>query len=138
MKSRFSRRRRQFSENSSDHENKPEAKPLGDKSASSSRRYHDEAGIMTETALKLFVGLFISLVASISLVRLIPYHFAQSIKLKELRSQVQETEYRVKSKKLQLMKNFDSQQSENLREKYSSRIDKHKIRLFWRNKDRSE
>ena len=80
----------------------------------------------------MFNGLFISFVASTSLIRLIPYHFAQSIKLRELRSQVQETEYRVKSKKLQLMKNFDSQQAEQLREKYSSRIDKNKTRLFFR------
>ena len=138
MKSRSPRRQRKFFGNFSSNKHDSKTPTVVNKSASSSRRSHDETGIMTETALKLFVGLFISLVASISLVRLIPYHFAQSIKLKELKSQVKETEYRVKSKKLQLMKNFDSQQSENLREKYSSRIDKNKIRLFWRNQDKPE
>jgi len=138
MKYRSSRRKRQFSGSLSKKDSNASAKPIIDKSASSNRRYHDEVGILAETSLKLFVGLFISLVASISLVRLIPYHFAQSIKLKELKSQVKETEYRVKSKKIQLMQNFDSQQAENLREQYSSRIDKHKIRLFWRNKDKAE
>ena len=140
MKSRSSRYKRQPLRNSTSPHNEAAAKRKSNKlnASASNRRHYNEAGIMTETALKLFVGLFISLVASISLVRLIPYHFAQSIKLKELQSQVKETEYRVKSKKRQLMTNFDSQQAENLREKYSSRIDKQKIRLFWRSKDNSE
>ena len=138
MKSRSPRHKRKFVRNFISPQNEAAANQTSDKSNSSARRHYSEAGIMTETALKLFVGLFISLVASISLVRLIPYHFAQSIKLKELKSQVKETEYRVKSKKRQLMTNFDSQQAENLREQYSSRIDKQKIRLFWRNQDKSE
>lgn len=142
MKSRSPRRQRNVFENFlanklSPKKQRAKAKPTVSKPASPIR-HHNEAGIMTETALKLFVGLFVSLVASISLVRLIPYHFAQSIKLQELQSQVKETEYRVKSKKRQLMKNFDSQQSENLREEYSSRINKNKIRLFLRNQDQSE
>lgn len=138
MKFRSSRRKRQFSETLSTKDDHASINSVSDRPGATNRRYHDEVGIMTETSLKLFVGLFISLVASISLVRLIPYHFAQSLKLKELKSQVKETEYRVKSKKLQLMKNFDSQQAENLREQYSSRIEKHKIRLFWRDRDKSE
>ena len=107
MKSRSPRHKRQFVKNFTSPQNEAVANQTSSKSNSSNRRHYSEAGIMTETALKLCVGLFISLVASISLVRLIPYHFAQSIKLKELKSQVKETEYRVKSKKRQLMTNFD-------------------------------
>lgn len=90
-----------------------------------------EAGMIAETSLKLFFGLFVSVVATISLVRLLPYHFSQSAKLTELRAQVKETEYRVNIKRQQLQKNFDSEQIESLMEEHSPRIEKNKVRVFW-------
>lgn len=89
-----------------------------------------EAGAIAETSLKLFFGLFVSLIATMSLVRLLPYHFAQSAKLTELRAQVKETEYKVKIKRQQLQKNFDSEQIETLMEEHSPRIGKDRVRVF--------
>lgn len=89
---------------------------------------HD--GAIAETSLKLFFGLFVSLIATMSLVRLLPYHFAQSAKLTELRAQVRETEYKVKIKRQQLQKNFDSEQIETLMEEHSPRIGKDRVRVF--------
>jgi hypothetical protein len=107
---------------------------IASKSKSSAKTLHSlnspEAGAIAETSLKLFFGLSVSLVATISLVRLLPYHFAQSEKLTELRAQVAETEYRVNIKRQQLQKNFDSEQMETLMEEHSPRIGKDRVRVF--------
>lgn len=107
---------------------------ISPKSKSSAKTLHSlnspEAGAIAETSLKLFFGLFASLVATISLARLLPYHFSQSEKLTELRSQVAETEHRVNIKRQQLQKNFDSEQIETLMEEHSSRIGKNRVRVF--------
>ena len=89
-----------------------------------------EAGMIAETSLKLFFGLFVSLVTTISLCKLLPYHFSQSAKLTELRAQVKETESRVNIKRQQLQKNFDSEKMETLMEEHSSRIGKDRVRVF--------
>ena len=97
----------------------------------SSRRKLTETELITETTLKLFLSLLVTLVATISFGKLLPYHFAQSGKLKELRAQVKETEYRVNKKHQQLQKNFDSQQIEALMEEHSPRMTKNRVRVFW-------
>ena len=89
-----------------------------------------EAGMIAESSLKLFFGLFVSLLTTISLCKLLPYHFSQSAKLTELRAQVEETEYRVNIKRQQLQKNFDSEKMETLMEEHSSRIGKDRVRVF--------
>ena len=97
----------------------------------SSRRKLTEAELVTEATLKLFLSLLVTLVATVSLGKLLPYHFAQSGKLKELRAQVRETEYRVNKKHQQLQENFDSQQIEALMEKHSPHMTKNRVRVFW-------
>lgn len=96
-----------------------------------------EAGMIAETSLKLFFGLFVSLVTTISLCKLLPYHFSQSAKLTELRAQVEETESRVNIKRQQLQQNFDSEKIETLMEKHSSRIGKDRVRVFLQKSDSS-
>ena len=95
-----------------------------------SLRSANETGRITENSLKLFLSLLVSLVATISLARLVPYHSAQSAKLKELRAQVKETEYRVSHKRKQLQKNFDSWEIERLMEEHSPRVSKNRVRVF--------
>ena len=97
-------------------------------------RKTSETDILTEISLKLFLSLLVSLIGAISLARLLPYHFAQSAKLKELRAQVKETEHRVKIKRQQLHKNFDSWQIETLMEEHSPRISQGKVRVLWQKK----
>ena len=97
-----------------------------------------EAGTIAETSLKLGFSLLVTLVATISLARLLPYHFAQSAKLKELRAQVKETEYRVNIKRQQLKKNFDPMQIEALMKEHSPRISKNRVRVFWKKPITSE
>jgi hypothetical protein len=100
---------------------------------SSNHRHVNETGMIAETSLKLFFSLLVSIVASISLARLLPYHFAQLNQLRELRAQTQETKHRVQIKRQQLEKNFDSSQINTLMEEHSPRIDQNRIRVFWQN-----
>ena len=103
--------------------------------SSSKIRRANQAGCMTENSLKLFLSLLVSLVAAISLARLIPYHSAQTEKLKELRAQVKETEYRVNNQRKQLQKNFDSSEIERLMEEHSPRVAKNRIRVILQEQD---
>jgi hypothetical protein len=96
-------------------------------------RHSDETGMIAETSLKLFFSLLVSLIATVSLARLLPYHFAQLSQLKELRAQVQETKHRVEIKRQQLEKNFDSSQINTLMEEHSPRISQNRVRVFWQN-----
>ena len=100
-------------------------------------RRPNETDIITDVSLKLFLSLLVSLIGAISLARLLPYHFAQTAKLKELRAQVKETEHRVKIKRQQLHKNFDSWQTKTLMEEYSPRISKGKVRVLWQKKQQT-
>lgn len=114
--------------------NSPSRKKVYSASARSKKTYRvpsHEAGVVTETSLKLFFSLFVGLVATISLVRLLPYHFAQSGKLRELRTQVKETEQRVIGKREQLRQNFDFGEDQVLMEQHSPKISKDRVRLFW-------
>lgn len=95
----------------------------------------DETGAIAETSLKLFFSLLVSLVATVSLVRLLPYHLAQLNQLKELRAQVRETEHRVEIKRQEIEKNFDSSQINALMEEYSPRISQNRLRVFWQNRN---
>ena len=90
-----------------------------------------EVGVVTEASLKLFFSLFVGLVAIISLARLLPYHFAQSGKLKELKAQVKETEQRVSRKRQQLQQNLDIGNTKVLMEQHSPKIGQNRVRLFW-------
>jgi hypothetical protein len=104
-----------------------------DKLSSPHHRNSDETGMIAETSLKLFFSFLVSIVATVSLAKLLPYHFAQLSQLKELRAQVQETESRVTIKRQQLAKNFDPAQINTLMEEYSPRIAPNRVRVFWQN-----
>lgn len=88
-------------------------------------------GLVTETSLKLSFSLVIGVLAVISVVRLVPYHFSQKAKLKEIRSQVEETERRVEILRKELNRNFDSEQTQILMEEYSPHIAPNRSRVFW-------
>jgi hypothetical protein len=113
---------------------KPNSQRFSKKVPRSHHHSHaNETGMIAETSLKLFFSLLISIIATISLARLLPYHFAQLKQLKELRAQVQETKHRVQIKRQQLEKNFDSSQINALMEEHSPRISQNRIRVFWQN-----
>jgi hypothetical protein len=85
----------------------------------------------TEISLKLLLSWVIALSAIASLFRLLPYHFTQKAKLKELQIQVQETDARVSKLREQLNHNFDPQKTQILIEQYSSLTSPDRSRIYW-------
>lgn len=95
------------------------------------RNHRRQQELVAETSLKLFFSFVIGVAAVISVIKLVPYHFSQKAKLKEIRSQVEETERRVKILRQQLDRNFDSEQTPMLMEEYSPNIAPNRSRVFW-------
>ena len=95
------------------------------------RNYPLKQELVAETSLKLFFSFAIGMAALVSVIRLVPYHFSQKAKLKEIRSQVEETERRVEILREQLNRNFDSEQTPILIEEYSPNIAPNRSRVFW-------
>lgn len=87
--------------------------------------------IQFEVTIKLILSSVLVLGASSALVKLVPYHFSQQAKLREISTQVEETEKRVAKLKSELNRNFDPQQSQNLMEEYSPRLAPHQSLIFW-------
>lgn len=87
--------------------------------------------LQVEVTIKLILSWVLVLGASAALVKLVPYHFSQQAKLREIDAQVEETRARVDKLKEELNRNFDSQQSQNLMEEYSSRLAPHQSIIFW-------
>lgn len=95
------------------------------------RNHRRQQELVAETSLKLFFSFVIGVGALVSVIKLVPYHFSQKDKLKEIRSQVEETERRVKILRQQLDRNFDSEQTPMLMEEYSPNIAPNRSRVFW-------
>lgn len=105
-----------------------QTRKVGAKSNQRSRIYR---GVTAEIGLKLILSWAIALAAIASLGRLLPYHFSQQAKLKELRIQVQETDARVNQLREQLNYNFDPQRTQSLMEQYSSLSSPNQSRIYW-------
>ena len=119
--------------------NQTAAKPIQRQLPNRKRRnYPREQGLVAETSLKLFFSLVIGATALVSVIRLVPYHFSQKAKLKEIRSQVEETERRVEILRNQLNRNFDSEQTQILMEEYSPKIAPNRSRVFWEEETENE
>lgn len=103
----------------------------GNISVRKTRKYPLQQGLVAEISLKLFFSFVIGAVAVISVMRLVPYHFSQKAKLKEIQSQVEETERRVEILREQMNRNFDSEQTPILMEEYSPNIAPNRSRIFW-------
>jgi cell division protein FtsB len=92
-------------------------------------------GIVVEMSLKLILSWVIAIGAIASVFKLLPYHLSQQSKLKELRFQVEETNARVDKLRDELHHNFDPQQTQNLKEQYSSLTSPNQSRIYWLEKN---
>ena len=92
--------------------------------------------IKVEITIKLILSWILAIGALAALFKLVPYHFSQQAKLREINAQVQETEKRVAKLRAELNRNFDPQQSQNLMEEYSPRLAPNQSRIFWLNQDK--
>ena len=117
--------------------NSPKRRPKKT-SPKSSRRSNPYRGVTAEISLKLLLSWAIAIAAIASLLRLLPYHFSQQAKLKELRIQVAETDARVAKLREQLNSNFDPQKTQSLMEQYSSLSSPNQSRIYWLPEDKKQ
>lgn len=87
-------------------------------------------GITAEITVKLVLSWTIAIAAIASLCKLVPYHYSQQAKLREIDTTVQETQKRVSLLRKDFTRNFDPQQTFNLMQEYSSRLPIDRSRIF--------
>ena len=76
-----------------------------------------------ETCLRLGVNVGLSAIALSTLVYLVPYRTAQGQKLKEVQSEVQQTEVRVAQIQAEFSRNFDSSQVKAILQEQTHMVD---------------
>ncbi|YAI81390.1 MAG: hypothetical protein ACQJCO_06045 [cyanobacterium endosymbiont of Rhopalodia sterrenbergii] len=86
----------------------------------------------TEIKVKLIVNGTLSVLAACTLLKLLPYQFLQQEKLKEVRTQVQETERRVGELRKDFSRNFDPHQVKQVMQENSPLIDPNKRQIYWK------
>ncbi|XTZ09787.1 MAG: hypothetical protein ACQZ3N_06335 [cyanobacterium endosymbiont of Rhopalodia yunnanensis] len=86
----------------------------------------------TEIKVKLIVNGTLSVIAAFTLLKLLPYQFLQQEKLKEVRTQVQETERRVEELRKDFSRSFDPHQVKQVMQENSPLIDPNKRQIYWK------
>lgn len=76
-----------------------------------------------ETIAKLAVNVTLSIAAVGALVQLLPYHLSMQAKLREIRSEVKETQARVNGLQNEFKGAFDPQQAKTVMQQQSYRVD---------------
>lgn len=84
-----------------------------------------------EIAIKLVVNGILSLTAIAALARLLPYQQMQLAKLNLIGVERQEVAARVEILRQEFSRNFDPQQSKQVMQEQSPRVDPQKRRIFW-------
>ena len=88
--------------------------------------------VTTEIKVKLLVNGTLSILAAFTLLRLLPYQFLQQEKLKEVQTQVQETERRVGDLRKDFSRSFDPHQVKQMMQENSPLIDPNKLQIYWK------
>ncbi|MDB9320070.1 MULTISPECIES: hypothetical protein [Cyanophyceae] len=91
-----------------------------------------------ETTAKIAVNLAISTAAVSALVQLVPYHWTQQQRLREVRTEVKLMEERVESLQTEFNRNFDPQQAHSIRQQQAYRFDPNQLPVVFVNQDGKE
>ncbi|BAP17163.1 hypothetical protein ETSB_0289 [cyanobacterium endosymbiont of Epithemia turgida isolate EtSB Lake Yunoko] len=86
----------------------------------------------TEIKVKLIVNGTLSVLAAFTLLKLLPYQFLQQVKLKEVLTQVQETERRVGELRQDFGRSFDPHQVKQVMQENSPLIDPNQRQIYWK------
>jgi hypothetical protein len=100
-------------------------------------RQRSYQAIALETTAKIGVNLVITAAAASALVQLLPYHWLQQEKLREIRTEVKQMEGRVNNLQADFSRNFDPSQAKSIRQEQGYRFDPNQRQVVWR-KDASE
>ncbi len=93
--------------------------------------HRDHQWVAAEISVKLIVNGTLSIIAVLTLLKLLPYQATQQEKLREIRTQVQETERRVDQFREDFSQSFDPHQVKKVMQENSPLIEPHKRRIFW-------
>jgi hypothetical protein len=88
-----------------------------------------------ESTAKTAVNLVITAVAASALVQLLPYHWLQQEKLREVHTEVKLMEGHVNSLQVEFSRNFDPQQAKSIRQQQGYRFDPSQRRVVIMNQD---
>ncbi len=91
-----------------------------------------------ETTVKIGVNVVISVAAASALVQLLPYHWLQQDKLREIRTEVRFMEGRVNTLNTKFSHNFDPRENKTIMQQQSYRFDPNQRQVVIMNKDGSE
>jgi cell division protein FtsB len=87
-----------------------------------------------EMGVKIGVNLAIATVAVSALTHLLPYHWSQQEKLREIRTQEKRLEANVNNLRTDFSRNFDPHQTKTIMQEQGYRFDPNQRRVIW-NKD---
>jgi hypothetical protein len=91
-----------------------------------------------ETTVKIGVNVVISVAAASALVQLLPYHWLQQDKLREIGAEVRFMEGRVNTLNTKFSQNFDPRENKTIMQQQSYRFDPNQRQVVIMNKDGSE
>ncbi|MFN6569073.1 hypothetical protein A6770_05975 [Nostoc minutum NIES-26] len=94
--------------------------------------------MVLETTAKIAVNFAISAAAVSALVQLLPYHWSQQEKLREIRTEVKLMEGRVNSLQAEFSRNFDPRQTKSIMEQQGYRFDPNQLPVVIVNQDSKE
>ncbi|HAC63531.1 MAG TPA: hypothetical protein DCF68_08315 [Cyanothece sp. UBA12306] len=111
---------------------KPPTKRQRRRPKTSKKGHQDHQWVAAEIGIKLIVNGTLSIIAISTLLKLLPYQATQQGKLREIRTQVQETERRVNEFGADFSRNFDPHQVKKVMQENSPLTDPNKRRIFWK------
>ena len=91
-----------------------------------------------ESTAKIAVNLAITALATSALAQLVPYHWLQQQKLREIGTEVKLMEAHVNVLQAEFSRNFDPQQAKSIRQQQGYRFDPSQRRVVLMNQDRRE
>ena len=91
-----------------------------------------------ETTAKITVNLLMSVAATSALVQLLPYHWLQQEKLREISTEVKLMEGRVDNLQTEFSRNFDPRQAKSIMQQQAYRFDPNQRQVVILNQERPE
>ncbi|MBW4556133.1 MAG: hypothetical protein KME59_09360 [Trichormus sp. ATA11-4-KO1] len=91
-----------------------------------------------ETTAKIAVNLVISTAAISALIQLLPYHWTQQERLREVRTEVKLMEGRVNSLQAEFSRNFDPSQANSIMQQQAYRFEPSQLSVVLLNQDGKE
>ncbi|MBN3878382.1 MAG: slr1601 family putative cell division protein [Nostoc sp.] len=91
-----------------------------------------------ESTAKIAVNLVITAVAASALTQLLPYHWLQQEKLREMSTEVKLMEGHVNGLQAEFSRNFDPQEAKTIRQRQGYRFDPSQRQIVLMNQDRRE